>query len=281
MPEMEQLRCLIAFAQHGTLSAAAKELHISQPSLSRSMQALEHDLQVLLFERTKNKMSLNENGKYAVEHARRILAEVETMVEQTRALERARHTILVGSCAPAPLWILLPELSRHYADKTISSELRDEDILLTGLKNEHYQLIILPYKTDDPDTLCIPYVTEHLYLSVTPNHHLASRKDGVYFREFDGENMFVMSEIGFWSRIHAKYLPHSRFLVQNDRFDFDELASASVLPHFSTDLSLRHLPSDSHRVHLPILDDEATAFFHLICLKKNQKIIKELSRIQK
>lgn len=280
MPEMEQLRCLVAFAQHGTLSAAAEELHISQPSLSRSMQALERDLQVPLFERTKNKMILNENGKFAVEHAKRILAEVETMTEQTRALERARHTILIGSCAPAPLWILLPELSRHYADKTISSELRDEDLLIDGLKAERYQLIILPYKIDDPEIVCCPYVTEQLYLSVTPDHHLASHKNGVYFREFDGENMFVMSEIGFWNRIHSENLPHSRFLVQNERFDFKELSSASVLPHFSTNLSIKYSPTNSNRIHLPILDDAATASFHLVCLKKNNQMIKEFSQKQ-
>lgn len=280
MPEIEQLRCLVSFAQHGTLSAAAEELHISQPSLSRLMQALERDIQVPLFERTKNKMSLNENGKYTVEHAKRILAEVETMVEQTRALDRARHTILIGSCAPAPLWSLLPELSRHYAEKTISSELRDENTLLDGLKGERYQIIVLPYKTDEPDLVCTPYVTEQLYLSVTPDHHLVSHKDGVYFREFDGENMFVMSEIGFWSRVHTENLPHSRFLVQNERFDFDELVSASVLPHFSTNLSSKYFPSDSNRVHLPILDDAAVVSFHLVCLKKNQKIIKELNRNQ-
>lgn len=276
MPEMEQLRCLVALAEHGTLSAAAEELHISQPSLSRSMQALEHDLQVTLFKRTKNKLSLNENGKYAVEYARRILAEVETMTEQIRVIDRARHTILIGSCAPAPLWTLLPELSRRYADQTISSEMRDEDTLLAGLKGGRYQIIILPRKLEDPDTVCIPYVTEQLYLSVPPEHHLASHKNGVYFREFDGENMFVLSEIGFWSRVHTEHLPHSRFLVQNERFDFEELISASVLPHFSTNLTARYFPADSARVQLPILDAEATAHFHLICLRKHSKLIRDV-----
>ena len=51
MIELEQLRQLVAFAQYGTLSRAAEDLHISQPSLSRTMQALEEELQANLFVR--------------------------------------------------------------------------------------------------------------------------------------------------------------------------------------------------------------------------------------
>lgn len=43
--ELEQLRQLVAFAEYGTLSKAAEVLHLSQPSLSRTMQTLEEELQ--------------------------------------------------------------------------------------------------------------------------------------------------------------------------------------------------------------------------------------------
>ena len=49
MIELEQLRQLVTFAECGTLSKAAEQLHISQPSLSRTMQALEEELQAVLF----------------------------------------------------------------------------------------------------------------------------------------------------------------------------------------------------------------------------------------
>ena len=67
MIELAQLRHLAAFHQSGTLSQAAEELHISQPALSRSMQKLEEELQVPLFERQKNKLRLNANGQMAVD----------------------------------------------------------------------------------------------------------------------------------------------------------------------------------------------------------------------
>lgn len=63
MFELYELRQLITFAETGTLSKAAEILHLSQPALSRNMKKLEEDLGLTLFERTKNKLSLNKNGE--------------------------------------------------------------------------------------------------------------------------------------------------------------------------------------------------------------------------
>ena len=49
MFELYQLQQLIIVAECGTLSGAAEQLHLSQPSLSRSMQRLENEIQVPLF----------------------------------------------------------------------------------------------------------------------------------------------------------------------------------------------------------------------------------------
>ena len=75
MFELHQLEQLIAVAECGTLSQAAGKLHISQPALSRSIQKLESELQAELFLRSKNKIELNDNGKLAVECARKVVGQ--------------------------------------------------------------------------------------------------------------------------------------------------------------------------------------------------------------
>ena len=75
MIEMRLLEILNAFATEGTQAAAAEKLHISQPTLSGAMKKLEEEIGAPLFERSKNRMSLNENGKAAAEFAGRILQE--------------------------------------------------------------------------------------------------------------------------------------------------------------------------------------------------------------
>ena len=72
MNEMRLLEILSAFAEEGTQTAAAEKLHISQPTLSSSMRKLEEEIGAPLFERTKNRMVLNENGQAAAEYAEQI-----------------------------------------------------------------------------------------------------------------------------------------------------------------------------------------------------------------
>ena len=69
MIEIYLLEQLAAFQEYGTLSESAEHLHLSQPSLSRSMQKLEKQLGVKLFERHKNKLILNDTGILAASYA--------------------------------------------------------------------------------------------------------------------------------------------------------------------------------------------------------------------
>jgi DNA-binding transcriptional LysR family regulator len=66
------LRQFIAVAQHGSLTAAAQELAITQPALTKSIQRLEEDLGVRLLERLPRGVSLTGYGKALLPHAQRI-----------------------------------------------------------------------------------------------------------------------------------------------------------------------------------------------------------------
>lgn len=76
---IEQLRQFEAIAKTGTMTAAAEQLHITQPALSRSMARLEADLGADLFERNGRSVSLSREGEVALEYARSILHEERLM----------------------------------------------------------------------------------------------------------------------------------------------------------------------------------------------------------
>ena len=135
MLNLLELEQLAAFAAEGTLSKAAEKLHISQPTITRTMQHLEEDFGVSLFRRTKNHIALNETGWKAVEYAERILKSAEEAVEGVRSFDRSLHTITVSSCAPAPLWELLPALTRTFPDMTISSSIKGNGAVLKDLQS--------------------------------------------------------------------------------------------------------------------------------------------------
>lgn len=275
MLELYQLTQLIAIAECGTMSGAAGQLHLSQPALSRSMQKLEEELQVTLFDRKKNKIALNQNGELAVQQARRVVQQARDLVEQVRALDRSRHTISIGSCAPAPLWRLVPLVSQLYPEMTVSSEMKDTDVLLEELKSGAYQFIVLPFEWGGPEYCCFPFEKEKLYFSLPPAHPLSGAQ-GLYFKDIDGESILLFSQIGFWRDVCRNKMPLTHALVQTEQEDFQALVQASALPCFVSDLSMRWMGKPEKRVVIPVLDPEASAVYHFVCRKEEKKKLSAL-----
>jgi DNA-binding transcriptional LysR family regulator len=84
--DITQLRSFLAVAKHGSFTRAAEELHLSQPTVSGQIKALEVDLGVLLFERNATGVVPTATGTELLPRAERILAEVRGFVANGKAL---------------------------------------------------------------------------------------------------------------------------------------------------------------------------------------------------
>jgi LysR family hca operon transcriptional activator len=96
--ELRHLRYFIAVAETGSLTEAAElRLHTSQPSLSRQIRDLEHQVGVDLLSRSVRGVELTDAGKVFLDHARLALMQVDATVEATRRAARpARKTFDIG-----------------------------------------------------------------------------------------------------------------------------------------------------------------------------------------
>ncbi len=269
MIELYELRQFVTFAETKTLSEAAKLLHLSQPALSRNMKKLEEDLNIPIFERSKNKLTLNKNGEYVLELAKKVLSEADSLVLKARDFDRKNRTITIGTCAPAPMWFLTPLINNLFPHMPLQSEQDTEEKLLLGLNHNVYQLIVLYKKLEGEQYYFKKCGTESLMFALPKGHKYARRKS-LSFAEMNGENMLLMPDIGFWTFVKDK-MPNSRFLTQNDRFSFVELLQASSLPSFATDLSEKYSDSATKRICIPISGTESTATYYLICKAENKK----------
>lgn len=267
MLNMLELEQLAAFAEYGTLSKAAEKLNISQPTITRTMQRLEEEFAVPLFERSKNHIALNETGEQAVSYAVQLLKDAKEAVDAVRAFDRSRHTITVSSCAPAPLWRLLPALSDAFPDMTLSSSIKNNASVLEDVKSGHCLLAVLPGIPEEgkiPETYCCrPFMKENLAVCVPPDHVLAGYKE-VSFEVLNGYNFLLGTRLGFWDDMCREKMPASRFLVQTDQFTMEELIRESSLPCFVTDVAEYDEEIYGDRIVIPVSDQAAKITFHIV-----------------
>ncbi|GAB3062332.1 LysR family transcriptional regulator [Sediminivirga luteola] len=114
LPTVRQLEYFVTAARVGTLSAAAAEHHIAQPSLSEQIAVLERTLRVPLFTRTSRRLLLTDAGKQLLPLAERALQDTREIELWSRRIHDVEHgTVSFGTFSSAHLY-LLPHLVRDF-----------------------------------------------------------------------------------------------------------------------------------------------------------------------
>ncbi|TDK47459.1 hydrogen peroxide-inducible genes activator [Antarcticimicrobium luteum] len=175
-PTLRQLEYIVTVHQLGGFGLAAETLHVSQPSLSNQIAAVETDLGVRLFTRGRGGARATAKGLEFVHRARRILAEVENLrTVMTSALPfggRLRLGVL-PSIGP----YLLPQVMRalHRDQPDLRVIVREENTLRLdeGIRNGRFDAIISTPE-DHPNTWQGPLFTEPLWVAVATDHPIAA-----------------------------------------------------------------------------------------------------------
>jgi DNA-binding transcriptional LysR family regulator len=115
--ELRHLRYFVAVAEELHFGRAAQRLGIVQPALSKQIAALERELGVPLFSRTRRAVSITEAGQALYEEARNILQRAGHAAETAKLTESgALGSLAIGFIGPA-MWNILPDLMRQHRDR--------------------------------------------------------------------------------------------------------------------------------------------------------------------
>ena len=112
--DLRQLRQFVAVAEHLHFGRAAQALSMAQPPLSRTIRAIEQELGVALFERSKRKVLLAGAGRALLPEAKAVLAATARLADIARGAAAGEQGELVLSFVSIVDYSFLPELLRRF-----------------------------------------------------------------------------------------------------------------------------------------------------------------------
>lgn len=130
--ELLQLKYFKTVAEIGKISEAAKALFISAPALSTSITRLEREMGMALFDRSNNKITLNQQGQIFLRYVNQVFSTLDcAKVEMQQSLYLQGRHVFIASVSSTPWVDLVTNFAQEYPDFTLSctsvgrSDLRD------------------------------------------------------------------------------------------------------------------------------------------------------------
>ena len=193
--EMRHLRLVVAIAEHGSMTAAAAVLNLTQPALSHQLREVETRLRAPLFVRTGRRMVPTPAGAELVELGRGVLAQVETFERQARDgdFATARGTVRIATqCYTAYHW--LPAVLRSFQQRWPNIDLRvlaeHTSSPIAALREGLLDLAIVYTPSADRRVELRPLFDDELVVVLPPGHRFAG-KDAIAPSTLRGEQVFV------------------------------------------------------------------------------------------
>ena len=190
--DLRQLTTLVAIADHGTFSAAARALYTVQSNVSGHIARLERELGVTLVDRQRG--GLTDEGLVVVERARRVLHELDDIAaEMASRGDEVRGDTRLGVIGTTARWLLpqlLTQLARQHPGVHVTVHEGNTTNLLPRVLNQQLDATIVHLPVDDPEVTVEPLFAEDLVLLVHSRHHLAGR-ESIHLAELAGEPLML------------------------------------------------------------------------------------------
>lgn len=274
-----QLQYFKIIAETGSLTKAAERLHISQPAMSAMLKKFEEELNVELFDRTPNRINLNETGEAALIHVNNILRDIEQMKADVLSLSQKKLSLSIGFCDPGVRWYCVPRFSLEYPEITVNDELYESPDSAERLLERTYDITVTPNKIQNSKIQSIPFLSDRVFLSVPLDSKLADR-ESIYLEEIPAQALLVPQIGGYFISQMEKIIldKNPKVALVKNEFNITQhlIRTTNFLATVST-LSIELRNDGAHRTLVPVNNPELNVIYHISFLKSNkQKVTKFL-----
>lgn len=175
--ELKQLESFVAVVQYKSFTEAARQLYISQPTISTHIQALEKELQSKLILRTTKSIELTPRGAETYECAVKMLELKENLLQKWRSEEEKIIRIGVSTIPSAYILPeLLPDFCKAHPGIFFHSTQSDSEGIIEGIMEDKMDVGLVGMKAEDERLACIPFYQDELVVITPVNEHFFDLK---------------------------------------------------------------------------------------------------------
>ncbi|WP_074116144.1 LysR family transcriptional regulator [Clostridioides difficile] len=197
---IRSLEIFVKVAECGKMSEVARNMYITQSSVSQAISEIEKEYGVKLFDRISKKLYLTEAGKKLLGYGRHLLAVNEEMNDCMKHCAkniriRVGATVTVGTCVISPIMLEL-----YKVNPLIEPEVFVEDTRLIAKKllNSELDIAIVEGKIKYPDIVTKSIINDNLVLICSHKHEFYKR-DSIKVSELSNQPL-IMRELGSGTR---------------------------------------------------------------------------------
>ncbi|KAF6582962.1 MULTISPECIES: LysR family transcriptional regulator [Paenibacillus] len=267
--ELLQLQYFLAVARLEHVTEAARSLHVTQSSLSKTIQRLEEDLGVPLFDRTGRKLRLNEFGSKFLHRAERALFELEQGKQELSDLSSPEHgTLELAVTTASTLPNILREFRRKRPYIQFHVQMLTTQEMVTLLHRGEVDFCLSSPPVEGNDIECKIVCIDPILVAVPKGHRLADR-NSVSLTELR-EEWFVGVKRGYGTRDLVDSVCMSEGFVPKYVYEGDEPARLSTL--VEAEIGIAFIPSTARnsQEHLKYLQVENHELIREIALLWNR-----------
>ncbi|HTJ00172.1 MAG TPA: LysR family transcriptional regulator [Dongiaceae bacterium] len=206
--DSRQLRAFVTLARSGSFTRTARELHLSQPAVSHSIKALEEEMRCRLFDRVGKTVSLTQAGEQFLEHAKKILAEMDAARARLSELGKWGHGRLRLGTSPTACQYILPALLREFKESfpqcVIHIEPGDTPTSLELLHTNRIDLALTLEPQEQTTLEFQPLFTDELQFLVSPLHPWA-QTGRVERAEIKRQKFILYNRASYLSKMVEEY----------------------------------------------------------------------------
>ncbi|MGG4217913.1 LysR family transcriptional regulator [Paenibacillus jamilae] len=267
--ELLQLQYFLTVARLEHVTEAARSLHVTQSSLSKTIQRLEEDLGVPLFDRTGRKLRLNEFGSRFLYRAERALFELEQGKQELSDLSSPEHGALeLAVTTASTLPGILREFRRKRPNIQFHVQMLTTQEMVTLLHRGEVDFCLSSPPVEGNDIECKIVCIDPILVAVPKGHRLADR-NSVSLTELR-EEWFVGVKRGYGTRDLVDSVCMSEGFVPKYVYEGDEPARLSTL--VEAEIGIAFIPSTARnsQEHLKYLQVENHELIREIALLWNR-----------